>query len=316
MFTQTEILLAMGAAIAAALCAGLVVWLLFRRAGAAGSSVAGNPKPYRDDFRHFRLSMTEKGSAGQKLRVLLELLGSVFSFGAAGRELQRDYAGAGWPGDLSDNQIVGLPVLIGLPVAMGCFVPFLLLAPPLALISPVFGFAVGYLGVKWWIGQKQQERRSALSKSMPFVMDLIGMAMNAGASLLSVLEMIRVYYGAHPVGDEFALVSDKIQRGVPLAEALQAFKERLQRVPIACSFADDVIQATRYGRPLAQTLEDSSRRFKAMRIQIAREQAGKGKVKILVPGILVLFGGLLILFGPFIVKFVNEQSTLGAGFIN
>lgn len=306
----------MGAALAAALCAGLTVWVLFRRKGSAASGTGtDNQRAYRDDFRRFRLDMMQKGSGGQKLRALLELLGSFSDFGAAGRELRRDYAAAGWPGDLSDNQLIGLPVLVALPVAAGAFVPFLLLAPPLALAAPVFGFAAGYLAVKWWIGQKQQARRSAISKSMPFVMDLIGMSMNAGASLLNVLEMIRVYYGAHPVGEEFALVGDKIQRGVPLVEAMQSFKDRLQLVPIACSFADDVIQAARYGRPLAQTLEDSSRRFKAMRIQIAREQAGKGKVKILVPGILVLFGGLLILFGPFIVKFVNEQSSLGAGFL-
>ena len=44
------------------------------------------------------------------------------------------------------------------------------------------------------------------------------------------------------------------------------------------------------------------------------KNAGKAKVKILVPGILILFAGLLILFGPFVVKFLNEDVDLGLGF--
>ena len=94
MFTQTEILLAMGAALAAAVCAGLTVWLLLRRKGgsvsAAGAATKDNQRAYRDDFRRFRQDMMQKGSGGQKLRALLELLGSFSDFGAVGQELRRD----------------------------------------------------------------------------------------------------------------------------------------------------------------------------------------------------------------------------------
>ena len=42
-----------------------------------------------------------------------------------------------------------------------------------------------------------------------------------------------------------------------------------------------------------------------MRIQNAREKAGKAKVLILIPAVLLLFAGLLILFAPFAIKFLK-----------
>lgn len=319
MADQTDILLMMAIGLSAALCAGLAVWSIFSGKRGRGSSAgtargdAGQGGEANTAFRTYRAGLSGNRPWRDKFLDTLELIGGVVRLGSVGEELAQDYAACGWPGGLSDRQLVALPLVIAALVALVCFVPFLLVSPPLVLLAPVLGFAVGYLGVKSWMTGRGEDRKMAISRSMPFVMDLISMSMSAGASLVMVLEMVRVDYGAHPIGAEFARIVDRIHNGVPVAEAIADFKEGLADLPIVGTFADDVIQSLRFGRPLAQTLQESSGRYKSMRIQIAREKAGKAKVKILVPGILILFGGLLILFGPFIVKFITEQSSMGSG---
>ena len=308
---QTDILIASIAAISIGVSAGLLVWTLVSRRAAKVQRRPAAPEALNDSFRRMRVTMSNGASLKEKALSMAELIGKGLKSPSIRQGLIEPYEQARWPGGLSDNQVMGLSVFIGAPVMLLVAMLFFLTIPPLFITAPVLGFAAGYMGMKGWISNQKFEREIALSQSMPFVMDLITMSMKAGASFQMALEQLVSDYADQPVGDEFSAVLADVENGVPLFEAMSRFRRRLADIAAAVSFADDVIQSQKLGRPLAETLENSAKRFKTMRIMTAREEAGKAKVKILVPGILILFAGLMILFGPFAVKFLNQEMNVG-----
>ena len=311
MIDQADILIAVIATIAIGVSAGLFVWTFVSGRTVKTQSQARTPDVLNDSFRRMRVTMGDGGSMKEKTLSLAELIGGKLTSPSIRQGLVEPYEQACWPGGLSDNQVMGLAVLMGLPVTLVLMLLLLLTIPPLFIVSPVLGFAAGYMGMKGWISNRKFERKLVLSQSMPFVMDMITMSMKAGASFQMALEQLVSDYAGLPVGDEFDAVLADVQNGVPLSEAMGGFRRRLEGISAAVSFADDVIQSQKLGRPLAETLENSAKRFKTMRIMTAREEAGKAKVKILVPGILILFAGLMVLFGPFVVKFLNQDMNVG-----
>ncbi|MHC4884723.1 MAG: type II secretion system F family protein [Planctomycetota bacterium] len=321
MTQQQSVLLMMGAGVSAAVSVGSLVWWLIagRKAATAGpvpeeAAPAPAVKDWGGSLRSLSLDVEMANDLNGRILLFAEMVGAVITVPAIRDELVERYAHAGYPGRMSDNQVVGLTVLVALPVMLILAVVAILTVPPLLIAAPVLGFGIGYAGMSAWIITQAGNRRNEISRTMPFVMDLIVMSMNAGASFQMAMEQVVSDYNGRPIGDEFGGVLGAVRSGSPLADAMETFRARMAEVPVAEAFADDVIQSQRLGRPLAQTLAQSSERFKKLRIQIAGELAGKAKVKILIPGMLILLASLLILFGPFVVKFLTQDENAGFGF--
>ncbi len=316
---RLALILILGAAIFSAMSVfSLIYWLMIGRHKKKKSSKFSNEKNNNLDwgtkFRSFRIEVDSTRTFNGKMLMIAEVIGGFVDLPSMREELLTRYAKANYPARLTDNQVMGLPVLIGFPVMIVLIIIALFTAPPLGIGAPVLGFGIGYGVLNFWIIGQEQTRRGKINKTMPFVMDLIVMSMNAGASFQMALEQVVSDYAGHPVGEEFSGVLGAVNSGAPLAEAMETFRRRAEEIPVAEAFADDVIQSQKLGRPLAETLNKSSERFKKLRIQIAKELAGKAKVKILIPGILILFASLMILFGPFAVKFFAAQGNMEMGF--
>lgn len=262
-------------------------------------------------FRSFSFEVENAVGFKGKIMLIAGWIGSLMAVPSIREELLKRYAEADYPCRMTDDQVMGLTVVVGFPAMVVLAVSALITIPPLFIAAPVLGFGIGYGGLTFWIIGQGQSRRTKINKTMPFVMDLIVMSMNAGASFQMALEQVVADYNSHPVGNEFSGVLGAVNSGSPLAEAMETFRKRAEGIPVAEAFADDVIQSQKLGRPLAETLNKSSDRFKKLRIQIANELAGKAKVKILVPGMLILVASLMILFGPFAVKFFTQEQDLG-----
>ena len=245
---------------------------------------------------------------------ILERLGSFQKEGEFKREFSKLYANAGWPRSMSDNQILGIVYFIAIIVTLLYCAVLVFLMPVLLLGAPLMGFAVGYLLVKQWMKSCILKRFSSISKMMPYIMDILSMTMNAGASLQSAIELIVLNYSHHPIGEEFDAMMYDIERGASIAVAMGGFRERLSSISIVQSFADEVINAIKFGRPIATLLENSSVKFKKLRVLEAQDRAGRAKVMILVPGFIILIGSLILLFGPFVLKFMNDSDSLGITF--
>lgn len=313
--TSEDLLLIVIISLLAGIAVTAAVFALLARARPSGTRATDGGEPAAQQIspeamalRQFRTSLGAKIPLSQKAAAFATFCGAILNRTAVGQDLVKEYNLAGRPRDFSDEVLSGYVV----PPMLLTTLAFATLAasfiPPLIFVAPLLGFCVGFFLVKLWIGGQRKEQIQQVAETLPYVIDSLVAAMRAGASFIMAAEITSLAYENTPIGKEIFGIVKHIRQGMSLAEAARDFKNRFPMLPVVDSFADDVINSARYGTPLAEILEQSSERYKNLRIQTARETAGKAKVKILAPGVVILFGSLLLLFGPFIVKFVQMQK--------
>lgn len=228
----------------------------------------------------------------------------VIGLGALRPTLAERYARAGYPGGLSDDELLGLGLLLGVPLA----IPLALI---LALVSPLLaplGFLLVALGpglLSAIYNAKGTARELAITRVMPFVLDLLVLTMRAGASLQQAIERVADDYRNHAIGREFVAVQTDLSTGTTVREAFENMQGRIP-VPAVRTFVDDLVQGDELGRPLAEIFERQADESRIRRVQEANDTAGKAKVLVLIPGMLVFIAVLILLFAPFGVRWYYE----------
>lgn len=220
--------------------------------------------------------------------------------------LRARYSEAGWPGGLDDEELLALSLVIGLALAVPFFLLLLLFNPlfsPIALIFVLLGPSL----VSSNLSSRAVERAKSISRSMPFVLDLLTLTMKAGASMPIAIDRVSMDFAGMPVGTEFKAILTDLEMGVSLRQAYENLAKRAP-LPSVRQFVDDLIQSEELGQPIAETLERLSDRVRVRRVQDATETAGRAKVMVLVPGMLVFMAVLLLLFAPFIVRYYYDGA--------
>lgn len=216
------------------------------------------------------------------------------------------YAAAGWPGGFSDDEVYAtslmVGVLLGIPLALVLTVVHPLLAP-FAAIALVLGPGL----VSAHYSGEAQARRLEIARTMPFVLDLLVLAMRAGAPLRIALQRAALDNAENAVGVELRALLADMETGVTTRDAFVNMATRAP-VPVIRLFVDEVVQAEELGRPVAEALEHLADRVRVSRVQDAVETAGKARVKVLAPGMLILFASLILLFAPFALRFFYGGS--------
>ncbi|MFT5289088.1 MAG: Flp pilus assembly protein TadB [Planctomycetota bacterium] len=236
-------------------------------------------------------------------------LGRTLGLKSLRKTLADRYARAGYPGDLDDDSLVGLGLLLGVPLALPAVVLLsavdLRLAPLgmlLLLVGP------GLLSSNY--NSRGNQRELSIARVMPFVLDLLVLTMRAGASLQQAIERVAGDYDNHPLGVEFSAVLTDLGTGLTNKQAFQNMRERVPTEPVGL-FVDDLIQGEELGRPLADIFERQSDQARERRVQDATDTAGRAKVLVLIPGMLVFIAVLLLLFAPFFVRWYYGGLTVG-----
>ncbi|MHC4320546.1 MAG: type II secretion system F family protein [Planctomycetota bacterium] len=282
------------------LAVGIVVYLLAGRV----REEAGRAEPRLSDAqRRLRRqrAQRESGLFGLMMSVLppFVLVARVLPLGSTRDALAERYARAGWPGGLDDDELAGVALLLGVIVAIVATLLALLvypLAAPLGLVGLLMGPGL----VSGRLTRRAAERDLEISRTMPFVLDLLVLTMRAGAPLNVAMERVVTDYSGHPIGAEFGSVLADMEMGVTKSDALENLAAR-NPIPAVRTFADDLNQAEELGRPIADALERLSDRSRQRRVQEATEMAGKAKVLVLAV--------LILLFAPFAVRYFYGGYT-------
>lgn len=218
------------------------------------------------------------------------------------------YAEAGWPGGLSDDEVYAISLMVGavvsIPLAM-----LLLLLQPLAVPLAAIGLILGPALVSAQLSSRGQARRLQIARTMPFVLDLLVLAMRAGAPLRIALQRTALDNADNAVGVELRALLADMETGVTTRDAFKNLAKRAP-VPVIQLFVDEVVQAEELGRPVADALEHFADRVRVTRVQDAVETAGKASVMVLAPGMLVLFASLILLFAPFALRYFYGGSAV------
>ena len=236
------------------------------------------------------------------MKVAKKLVEVALPLDAIKKDLVERYARAGWPGGLTDDELVALSLITGVILMFLTLGAALLIKPPFAFLC-VIGLLLGPGLVSNDLSGKAKARELAISRTLPFVLDLLVLTIRAGASLTMAMERVALDYDRHPIGQEFRATLGDIELGVTTRDSFKALGERNANVPSLRAFVDDLIQSEELGRPIADTLQRLSDGTRARRISEATAAAGNAKVMVLVPGMLIFIATLIILFAPFAVKY-------------
>ena len=157
--------------------------------------------------------------------------------------------------------------------------------------------AVGALFPASWLSRAVQERKSAIQRDLPDVLDLLAISVEAGVGFEGALDVACQHFES-PLAEEMSRTLKEMELGLSRRDALQNLKRRTQ-VPDLSNFVLALTQADALGMPIGRVLHVQAREMRSKRRQWAREKAAKLPVKILFPLVLFIFPPILvIILGP------------------
>jgi tight adherence protein C len=189
-----------------------------------------------------------------------------------------------------------LAILAGLVVAVAYTVsasPKTSYAVLLLILLP----AAGALGPSSWLRRTVTERKEAIFRDLPDILDLLAISVEAGLGFDQALAVVCTNFTS-PLADEFSRSLKEMELGLPRREALENLKRRTE-VPELSNFVLALTQADVLGLPIARVLHTQATEMRTRRRQWAREKASKLPVKILFPLVLFIFPAILVvILGP------------------
>ncbi len=179
----------------------------------------------------------------------------------------------------------------------------LLLAPVLGLpLGIVFGGSLALAG-PWLLAgsvRKRAERyRAEVRARMPMVIDLIGLMLEANATLIQCVESVARENAGHPVGELFAVLAESIRRSVPQDEALRRMADLIDDQDV--NELVFTLTATGQTSGLRDILRSMSGPMRTRRVQQLEQASERAKVNITFPGMIILVGCLLIVLALFVL---------------
>ena len=156
---------------------------------------------------------------------------------------------------------------------------------------------MGALLPQSWLNRKIADRKEAIFKDLPDVLDLLAISVEAGMGFEGALDVVCTNFDS-PLAQEFSRTLKEMELGLSRREALQNLKRRTE-VPELSNFVLALTQADSLGMPIGRVLHTQAGEMRLKRRQWAREKAAKLPVKILFPLVLFIFPAVLIVvLGP------------------
>jgi tight adherence protein C len=183
---------------------------------------------------------------------------------------------------------------------------------PMIFLVAFIGILVGGFIPKIWVGQRIIRRRDEIRRSVPNMLDLMVVCMEAGLSLNAAIQKIaEETTDTHKsLSAELNLVNQEILIGKTRADAFRNLARRTG-VEELRSLAVMLIQADKLGTSIANSLRVLADALRTKRRQRAEEAAHKTSVKLVFPLVLLIFPELLvILLGPAVITLIKTFSEM------
>lgn len=177
---------------------------------------------------------------------------------------------------------------------------------PVSKTMLYFAALVGltYIFPGLYFKQLIQKRQKEIEKSLPDVIDLLTVSIEAGLSFDGAMAKLAEKMSGVLVS-EFAIVLKEMRMGISKRDAL---KSMIERVPVAnlVTFVGAILQADQLGVSIGNVLRIQSNLMRQKRRQRASELAMKAPIKMLFPMIFFILPTIfIVLLGPVVIKLVR-----------
>lgn len=150
----------------------------------------------------------------------------------------------------------------------------------------------------WWLAGAIRRRHTSIMRSLPFVLDLLTLSVEAGMDFVSALQRNCEGRTMTPLNEELLKMTREIQFGATRKEALRRMSERVGE-PNLRQLAFALIQADELGVSIGTMLRIESDQLREKRFDRAERLAAQAPVKMLGPLMLCIFPAVfIILLGP------------------
>ncbi len=151
----------------------------------------------------------------------------------------------------------------------------------------VLPIALGFFGPDVWLSRKVDDRRKAMLRALPDILDLLVISVEAGLGFDSAMARV-VGTVPGPLSEEFFRMLQETRVGVSRRDAMRHLMDRTDLEELR-SFLLAMLQAEAFGVAIAQVLRVQADEMRVKRRQRAQEKAFGAPVKMVFPlGILHL----------------------------
>ena len=223
------------------------------------------------------------------------------------RWLERQLTAAGSPNYYTPEEYLALSFLAGLALGAVLEVVQFLLTGQFSVMAIFLGLVIGVTLSIYQIAERASGRLRDITRQLPYALDLVSLAMSAGATFTEAVSTIIREQPAEdedqqdPLNMELRALLAEIDLGTTRRQALENLA---RRVPLTSmrSLVASVIQAEELGTPLSEVLHDQATLLRMQRSVRAENLAASASVRILVPCLLLVMAVILTIFGPAIIR--------------
>ena len=169
----------------------------------------------------------------------------------------------------------------------------------------VLALVVGAFLPVSWLRDLGARRTRQIAKALPFYLDIITLAIEAGSNMTGALQHAVDKGPAGPMSEELRRVLRDIRAGRTRAESLRALAERL-RIPAISNWVAAILTAEKQGSSLGPILRAQADQRRNERFMQAEAMALKAPVKMLFPLMICIFPcTFIIVFFPIAIRIME-----------
>jgi tight adherence protein C len=215
--------------------------------------------------------------------------------------LHRKLVAAGSPNYYTAEEYLALAISAGVALAVIVGGLHVLAFGHYSVLWPVLALAAGVGLTLYQLVDRAGRRTQDIGRRLPYALDLIALAMGAGATFVEAAATITRQQGDDPFNVELKAMLAEMDLGTTRRAALLNLARRVPLEALQTVVAS-IIQAEELGTPLGQVLHDQATLLRLHRSVRAENAAAVASVRILIPGLLLVVASILTVFGSMIVR--------------
>jgi len=173
----------------------------------------------------------------------------------------------------------------------------------------VIGAYYPYFKVK----QRAQLRKEAVFAELPYVVDLLSLAIEAGLDFRKAVERLVEFSEPSPLINELKGFLQELELGTKIEDSLHSMAQRVDILAFF-SFVEALIQATRMGVDITPTLHAQAEQMRVTYFQQLEKRANETPILLIFPTILCVFPPMLILLlTPAMATLYYQLTALSFG---
>lgn len=231
------------------------------------------------------------------------------------RWIDRSFVKAGMAGKMNGDGFLAYKITMGLffELLFVVLLGMLIMGGSPHVLVHLLALVAGSFFPDLWLSGQVSERQGEIRRSLPYVMDLLTLSVEAGLDFIAGVHKVCEKAKSGPLVDELAFMLREIQVGSTRQQALRSLADRTD-MPELRSFSALLIQADMLGASIGPVLRAQADLVRTQRFQAAEKQGAQAATKILFPLILFIMPAVfIVIFGPIILNFLFGSGVLGGG---